>query len=669
MDAFRQARDFLEANPQFVIAEESNQGAFYNAPESIYSQVINTADKSQLHHFLSEPLTIQAPDHVQFDDNHWHPSEITPVSRVLHNIEHYQFSSNILGLPPEPISSTSVINTPDETQVRDESRQSMDVVSVIKIGGESQLSHKYLQPSKLSSKPAITTPAGEMIQFVDEEPQSCELLSTLPAFEATGRQQSAEHFLPPSELSSISPFVNTLDNGQSSYNSQQPLELISTESLSETAQPPQFDNVPRSISREPIPSSLEIDPHETEYSSDCRQPPDHSLEVYPQSSNIIDDNFHQPQPLKPLSNLPLLQHTNNFQSNGFSLHASVETNPAPSGIKPPYNSYEMELSNDRRHHPVPLVSKVAVLDTVEQFPPSNDPLVYPPELIPRSPDITNTDFVEFSDNYLQNSSEIWATQLDLLTTHGAKLSNEYQGHSTIFMSIPPPPEAFLTSVILEARSESSEEEPEITPLQYARDNGLSRNYLQTPYSNTNLKVLVDYQQGLTDDSHLSQFDLSTTVNTDERLTVSKEAAILIASVSREEPSEWVDDLVLGIVTRKYKIPRLELPLLRSDHETDCKKFAQREGFEIKLQDVKLPLEVVDYENGGLGFLPSLWNKGVEVLEGLKMERLEVSKDTLVYLQTTLRGDWTEEDEKKVWASSRTYKRVSDLIEAHSARIF
>ena len=218
----------------------------------------------------------------------------------------------------------------------------------------------------------------------------------------------------------------------------------------------------------------------------------------------------------------------------------------------------------------------------------------------------------------------------------------------------------------QSRSGDEEDYYDISALEYARKNGLSRDYLKEPYFASNLDVFGDHQNGLTYDCHLPKFDLTADINTDERLALSKDAALLIASVSQEETSAWSDSTMLRMIAAKKRQNfRLELPLLRSDHETDCKKFAQREGFEIKLQDVKLPLEMVDEQNNeGLEFSSSLWGKGEEVLENLKKEKLEVSRVTLVYLQNNLKEDWTEEDDKAIYASLQTYRRVSFNISLH-----
>lgn len=212
----------------------------------------------------------------------------------------------------------------------------------------------------------------------------------------------------------------------------------------------------------------------------------------------------------------------------------------------------------------------------------------------------------------------------------------------------------------ETAEEEGEEEVDISALEYARQNGLCRDHFNEPYLISKADGFENCQVGLTDDSHLPRFELAANVNTDERLTISKDAALLIDSIARKESSEWVESAMLRMIdTRKYRNFRPELPLLRSDHETDCKMFAQKESFEIKLQDIKLPLEIVDEDNnGGLTFSPDLWVKGAEILESIKKEKLEVSKDTLVHLQNTLKNDWTDQDQEKIWESVHKYKRVS-----------
>jgi len=214
---------------------------------------------------------------------------------------------------------------------------------------------------------------------------------------------------------------------------------------------------------------------------------------------------------------------------------------------------------------------------------------------------------------------------------------------------------------MSTHSQSSHEE-DLTPLEYARVHGLSLDYLADSASFPHiLKLQQEIHNCLTDDSHLHQFNFGTNFSTEERLEVSRDAASLLASLNQDETLEWIDSLVLPMLdVREIKKMRLELPLLSTDHESDCRAFARREGFEVKLEDVKLPMETVNDENNeGLMWPSRFLNLGAEIVEHLKHEKLEVSRDTLVYLQNILKNSWTEEDEKTVWDNKLKYKRVGD----------
>jgi len=208
---------------------------------------------------------------------------------------------------------------------------------------------------------------------------------------------------------------------------------------------------------------------------------------------------------------------------------------------------------------------------------------------------------------------------------------------------------------------NSGEDGDISPLEYARLNGISRNYLAEPLPISALLSLhVGVKEGFADDALLQQFDFGAEIKIEERLSLSKDAVSLLASVAREETLETIDSLVLPMLSRVTTIRnlRLELPLLKSDHETDCKTFARREDFETKIQDVKLPLEAVHEENNeGPRWPVRLSKLGSETLEKLKQERLSATKDVLTYLQQALKVEWTKDDEENLCNSERKYKRV------------
>ena len=218
-----------------------------------------------------------------------------------------------------------------------------------------------------------------------------------------------------------------------------------------------------------------------------------------------------------------------------------------------------------------------------------------------------------------------------------------------------------TSMLLvNESSESDEEDDDLTPLQYARLHGLSRNHLSDTFAFTHIEALqAGILEGITDDS-LPQFDLGVEPRLDERFTLSKEAARLLQAVAHQDTQGTIDALVLPMLgSSEVKITRVELPLLKTDHETDCKQFAQWDGFEIKLKDVKFPLEVVDDEkNEGVKFPSAYWHLGDGFMEELKKEKLEVSKNTMVFLKEALTNVWTKEDDEELCQAEMKYKRVS-----------
>jgi len=208
--------------------------------------------------------------------------------------------------------------------------------------------------------------------------------------------------------------------------------------------------------------------------------------------------------------------------------------------------------------------------------------------------------------------------------------------------------------------ESDEEDDDLTPLEYARLHGLSRDHLSDSSAFTHIEALqADIWEDVLDD-FLPQFNFGAEPRLDERLTLSKEAARLLQAVAHQETRETIDALILPILgSSEVSDARVELPLLKTDHETDCKHFAQWDGFEIKLKDVKFPVEAVDDEkNEGIKFPSAYWHLGDKIMEELKKEKLEVSRNTMVFLKEALMNVWTKADDEALWQAEMKYKRVS-----------
>lgn len=209
------------------------------------------------------------------------------------------------------------------------------------------------------------------------------------------------------------------------------------------------------------------------------------------------------------------------------------------------------------------------------------------------------------------------------------------------------------------------EDDEISPLEYARQNGLARNYLSdamTSFRNINNIIMQHVESPIDDDPNLPIFSLGPEIRLEERMTLTQDAAKLLSAIARPESIESINLATsISLDVRRRKKLKLELPLLKSDHERDCKEFARRDTFEIKLQDIKLPLELIDEEKGeGLGWPRSLRAYGQEIIDQAKKEKIMVKRDTMTFIQNSVRIEWTTDDENGLWASEQKYKRVCQL---------
>jgi hypothetical protein len=212
------------------------------------------------------------------------------------------------------------------------------------------------------------------------------------------------------------------------------------------------------------------------------------------------------------------------------------------------------------------------------------------------------------------------------------------------------------------RPEQSEDEDEddLTPLQYARQQCLSRDHLADTIVFDHLRALqAALDDNVFDDSHLPQLDFGPAPHLKERLSLSQDAAKLLQDISRDETNSMIESLVLsGLDVQRARVLHVELPLLRSDHKSDCKRFALWEGFEVKLHDIKLPLELIEESDGeGLSFPSRYLDLGSKTLEDLKMEKLSVSRVAMSFLQDAIKVCWTREDEEVIWAREQRHKKV------------
>ncbi|QSZ34587.1 hypothetical protein DSL72_006181 [Monilinia vaccinii-corymbosi] len=214
-------------------------------------------------------------------------------------------------------------------------------------------------------------------------------------------------------------------------------------------------------------------------------------------------------------------------------------------------------------------------------------------------------------------------------------------------------------------SQYAEEEEELAVLEFARSIGIARDH---QLDDTSVDELLSMKDKLEphffldlDHEHLPQFNVQAHINLDERLFVCKGAAQLLSSMAQNESRESIGESIGGLMdpfgNRGVKQMKVELPLLASDPESDFRGFARRDGFELLPQDIKLPLELLSVENNeGLEFPPEFYTFETEAFETITGEKIEVTRNSMVYLQMALKAKLTRDDEQDNWESVRTHSR-------------
>ena len=200
-------------------------------------------------------------------------------------------------------------------------------------------------------------------------------------------------------------------------------------------------------------------------------------------------------------------------------------------------------------------------------------------------------------------------------------------------------------------------------IDYARFHGLACDHRQlSPLRG--LPLPENPGSFLDDPPELFHIDLSNLKVPEERLAIDAGAASLLSSIAesaKHSPSHSDQDL--GIDRHRVRRMKHELPLLRSDHELDVLRFAA--PIIPDLKNEFLPFETVDIEEDEAIEWPSSYHTlPDEATKKSESEKIEVSKDDLLFLQHTMKSQFESEafevDDlpyKRVYAPSDGVRRV------------
>jgi hypothetical protein len=182
----------------------------------------------------------------------------------------------------------------------------------------------------------------------------------------------------------------------------------------------------------------------------------------------------------------------------------------------------------------------------------------------------------------------------------------------------------------------ADEEVESSALEYARFVGFCRDYiLDDPFDacfSSPLPLVTEHDWDdppgappMVDASFDEQFK--------ERLKAPIEAAAILQKVMFPDESISPLDELPDVVPRKSL--KIQLPLLRTDHDADVRIFCTRTP-EVALHELKLPLEHIDIENDeGMEWPARYENLPAKTMKQINEERLEIPKDGIKFLQSVI----------------------------------
>ena len=179
---------------------------------------------------------------------------------------------------------------------------------------------------------------------------------------------------------------------------------------------------------------------------------------------------------------------------------------------------------------------------------------------------------------------------------------------------------------------SEQSEPSIS--EYARFYGLTIDHLQ-PHPLQGITAPEDYLEQLEDTPGLFKIDEHNGTIPAERMFMDNETATFLAGIapSSSETPSFDEDVDIDIY--RFRNLKQELPLLRSDHESDMQEFACRTVPDLKNE--LLPLEPIDEEaDEGLEWPEKYRELSDQIWCNIQSEKLVVPREALYYLQQTLK---------------------------------
>jgi len=201
---------------------------------------------------------------------------------------------------------------------------------------------------------------------------------------------------------------------------------------------------------------------------------------------------------------------------------------------------------------------------------------------------------------------------------------------------------------------------ETTPLVYARQNGIATNHEDDPVhalSNIFNMIREDGEQDLFIESDsMPSFDFGPPFVVKERLSLTKEAALVLNEVSRAKEFDLSEVTLASLLDgRRARKMKLETPLLDDDEDLTFKWYKEQlkqKSYETLCSKLNLPAELLDDEQDqGMGWPSRYCKVGPALMKEIRAEKLSVGSDIKYFLQNhPSKSAISVEADQRIWTS-------------------
>ena len=204
----------------------------------------------------------------------------------------------------------------------------------------------------------------------------------------------------------------------------------------------------------------------------------------------------------------------------------------------------------------------------------------------------------------------------------------------------------------------------LTPLEYARNNGLTVDYASQQLEWNIVSPSIAQLTSNTNEGSLEDMTSmwnAVTQFTKEKLTVGHDAVVLLHEVLSK--CKQPDNAYTAIDEDAEKIKnvlrkKLEIPLLLTDNALDLREFGRTTMPDLR--DLKIPQEPLDTECDESYEWPCAYQSYPQrCLEQIKVEKLAVNKESLLFLQNSIRNVCNARDVEEVMMAEMSFKKVCD----------